>query len=67
MDTRDIRETFGWSQREMSKFTGIPLRTIENWDYRRNLKQWLHDYIMRSELGACGLRFEDLEEERKEN
>lgn len=72
MNTRDIRETFNWSQKQMADITGIPLRTIENWDYRDNMKDWLHDYIYRSELANIGfsrndrLGLADLEEERKE-
>lgn len=72
MNTKDIRDTFSWTQKQMADITGIPLRTIENWDFRDNMKEWLHEYIYRSELAKLGfsdvdrLPMDDLEEERKE-
>lgn len=72
MNTKDIREIFGWTQKQMAEITGIPLRTIENWDFRNNMKQWIHEYILKSELEKVGFSIkdwpvmDDLEEERKE-
>lgn len=55
MNTKDIRACFKWSQKDMAKITGIPLRTIENWDNRGCMKPWLHAYILKSELARFGL------------
>lgn len=44
MTTHEIRANLGdMSQAEFSEAYGIPLRTIENWDYRGRAPEWLRN------------------------
>ena len=48
-NTIHLREYFGLSQKELSDFFGIPLRTITNWDNRKCMPKYVYE-MMRSIL-----------------
>lgn len=37
MDLKQARKLAGFSRGELSKYLGIPITTIDNWDYHRRL------------------------------
>lgn len=46
MTIKELREEFGLSRPQFSALTGIPLRTIENWEYgNRETSDWLMPMI----------------------
>ena len=52
---RDLRESTGMSRKEFSEHTGIPVRTLEDWEAGRRTPP---DYIPR--LIAYQLKYEEL-------
>ena len=59
---RDLRESTGMSRKEFSEHTGIPVRTLEDWEAGRRTPP---DYIPR--LIAYQLKYEDLVKGKEEN
>ena len=59
---RDLRESTGMSRKEFSDHTGIPVRTLEDWEAGRRTPP---DYIPR--LIAYQLKYEELMKGREEN
>jgi DNA-binding transcriptional regulator YiaG len=66
MDTaktiKELRERTGMSRKEFSKHTGIPVRTLEDWEAGRRTPP---EYIPR--LIAYQLMYEELTKGREEN
>ena len=66
MDTaktiKELRESTGMSRKEFSKHTGIPVRTLEDWEAGRRTPP---EYIPR--LIAYQLMYEELTKGREEN
>ena len=66
MDTaktiKELRERAGMSRKEFSKHTGIPVRTLEDWEAGRRTPP---EYIPR--LIAYQLMYEELTKGREEN
>ena len=66
MDTaktiKELRESTGMSRKEFSEYTGIPVRTLEDWEAGRRTPP---DYIPR--LIAYQLKYEELMKGREEN
>lgn len=64
MDTaktiKELRESIGMSRKEFSEYTGIPVRTLEDWEAARRTPP---DYIPR--LIAYQLKYEELMKEKK--
>ena len=58
----DLRESTGMSRKEFSEHTGIPVRTLEDWEAGRRTPP---EYIPR--LIAFQLKYEELMKGRKEN
>lgn len=65
MDTaktiKELRESTGMSRKEFSEHTGIPVRTLEDWEAARRTPP---EYIPR--LIAYQLKYEELLKERGE-
>ena len=65
MDTastiKELRESIGMSRKEFSEHTGIPIRTLEDWEAARRTPP---EYIPR--LIAYQLKYEELLKERGE-
>ena len=65
MDTaktiKELRESIGMSRKEFSEHTGIPIRTLEDWEAARRTPP---EYIPR--LIAYQLKYEELVKERGE-
>mgnify|MGYP003501983977 FL=1 len=65
MDTantiKELRESIGMSRKEFSEHTGIPVRTLEDWEAARRTPP---EYIPR--LIAYQLKYEELVRERGE-
>ncbi len=59
---RDLRESTGMSRKEFSDHTGIPVRTLEDWEAGRRTPP---EYIPR--LIAFQLKYEELMKGREEN
>ncbi|MDO5383149.1 MAG: helix-turn-helix domain-containing protein [Eubacteriales bacterium] len=63
MDTantiKELRESIGMSRKEFSEHTGIPVRTLEDWEAARRTPP---EYIPR--LIAYQLKYEELVRER---
>ena len=59
---KDLRESTGMSRKEFSEHTGIPVRTLEDWEAGRRTPP---DYIPR--LIAYQLKYEDLVKGKEEN
>lgn len=59
MDTakqiKELRESIGMSRKDFSEHTGIPVRTLEDWEAARRTPP---EYIPR--LIACQLKYEEL-------
>ena len=66
MDTaniiKELRERIGMSRKEFSEHTGIPVRTLEDWEAARRTPP---EYIPR--LIAYQLKYEELVRERGES
>ena len=66
MDTaktiKELRESTGMSRKEFSEHTGIPVRTLEDWEAGRRTPP---DYIPR--LISYQLKYEDLVKGKEEN
>ena len=66
MDTaktiKELRESTGMSRKDFSEHTGIPVRTLEDWEAGRRTPS---DYIPR--LIAYQLKYEELMKGREEN
>ena len=64
MDTaakiRELRESVGMNRKQFSEHTGIPVRTLEDWEAARRTPP---EYIPR--LIEYQLKYEELERERK--
>lgn len=46
MKIKEIRQNFGYTQKQFSEITGIPKRTVEDWEAeRRNPPEWLPKMI----------------------
>ena len=59
---RDLRESTGMSRKEFSEHTGIPVRTLEDWEAGRRTPP---EYIPR--LIAYQLKYEELIKGREED
>ena len=59
---RDLRESTGMSRKEFSEHTGIPVRTLEDWEAGRRTPP---DYIPR--LIDYQLKYEELMKVKGEN
>ena len=59
---KELRESTGMSRKEFSEHTGIPVRTLEDWEAGRRTPP---DYIPR--LIAYQLKYEELVEGKEEN
>ena len=59
---RDLIESTGMSRKEFSEHTGIPVRTLEDWEAGRRTPP---EYIPR--LIAYQLKYEELVKGREEN
>ncbi len=66
MDTakviKELRESTGMTRKEFSKHTGIPVRTLEDWEAARRTPP---EYIPR--LIGYQLKYEELMKETEEN
>ena len=58
---KELRESIGMSRKEFSEHTGIPVRTLEDWEAARRTPP---EYIPR--LIAYQLKYEELLKERGE-
>ena len=58
---KELRESIGMSRKEFSEHTGIPVRTLEDWEAARRTPP---EYIPR--LIAYQLKYEELVRERGE-
>ena len=58
---KELRESVGMSRKEFSEHTGIPVRTLEDWEAARRTPS---EYIPR--LIAYQLKYEELVKERGE-
>ena len=58
---KELRESIGMSRKEFSEHTGIPVRTLEDWEAARRTPP---EYIPR--LIAYQLKYEELVKERGE-
>ena len=58
---KELRESIGMSRKEVSEHTGIPVRTLEDWEAARRTPP---EYIPR--LIAYQLKYEELVKERGE-
>lgn len=46
MKIKEIRQNFGYTQKQFSEITGIPKRTIEDWETeKRHPPEWLPKMI----------------------
>lgn len=46
MEIKDIRTKYKLTQKQLSELTGIPIRTIENWELgTRSVKSYIPDLI----------------------
>lgn len=46
MNIKEIRQNFGYTQKQFSEITGIPKRTIEDWETeKRHPPEWLPKMI----------------------
>lgn len=45
MTSHDIREKFGFSQRDLSLAFNIPLPTVRNWDAKDCMPKYIHDML----------------------
>lgn len=45
MDSRPIREFYGFTQKEISDIFGIPLKTVQSWEYRHNMPSYVSDMM----------------------
>lgn len=59
---RDLRESTGMSRKEFSEHTGIPVRTLEDWETGRRTPP---EYIPR--LIAYQFKYEDLVKGKEDN
>ena len=59
---KELRESTGMSRKEFSEHTGIPVRTLEDWEAGRRTPP---EYIPR--LIAYQLKYEELMKGREEN
>lgn len=59
---KDLRESTGMSRKEFSEHTGIPVRTLEDWEAGRRTPP---EYIPR--LIAYQLKYEELVKGKEEN
>ena len=59
---KELRESTGMSRKEFSEHTGIPVRTLEDWEAGRRTPP---DYIPR--LIAYQLKYEELMKGKEEN
>ena len=59
---KELRESIGMSRKEFSEHTGIPVRTLEDWEAARRTPP---EYIPR--LIAYQLKYEELVRERGES
>ena len=59
---RDLRKSTGMSRKEFSEHTGIPVRTLEDWEAGRRTPP---EYIPR--LIAYQLKYEELVKGKEEN
>ena len=59
---KDLRESTGMSRKEFSEHTGIPIRTLEDWEAGRRTPP---EYIPR--LIAYQLKYEELVKGKEEN
>ena len=59
---KELRESVGMSRKEFSEHTGIPVRTLEDWEAGRRTPP---EYIPR--LIAYQLMYEELTKGREEN
>ena len=59
---RDLRESTGMSRKEFSEHTGIPVRTLEDWEAGRRTPP---EYIPR--LIAYQLKYEELVKGKEDN
>lgn len=57
---KKLREEAGFNRKEFSQHTGIPLRTLEDWEAGRRTPP---EYIPR--LLACQMKYEALIEQRE--
>lgn len=49
---KDLRESTGMSRKEFSEHTGIPVRTLEDWeDVREYLKTYVGEFYMNAATG----------------
>lgn len=66
MDTaktiRELRESTGMTRKKFSEHTGIPVRTLEDWEAARRTPP---EYIPR--LISYQLKYEELLKEKREN
>ena len=58
---KELRESIGMSRRDFSEHTGIPVRTLEDWEAERRTPP---EYIPR--LIAYQLKYEELVKERRQ-
>ena len=57
---KELRESIGMSRKEFSEHTGIPVRTLEDWEAARRTPP---EYIPR--LIAYQLKYEELRKEKE--
>lgn len=69
MNTKAFKEIYNITDKEIAKLFNIPIRTIENWNYRNTMPEYVWN-MMNSMLNAeTHIRYEQLLEkpEKKEN
>lgn len=45
MDTKLIRGKWDLSQKEFAEIIGCPIRTVQGWDSRKTLSEWMHSCL----------------------
>lgn len=48
MNMKELRESLGLSRKDVNEILGIPMRTIQNWEYEVNAPApWLYEMLVR--------------------
>lgn len=45
MNTKSLREKYQLTQRELSEIFSIPLRTVQSWDYKDNMPEYVWNML----------------------
>lgn len=45
MNTRTLRHEYGISQKELARGFGIPLKTVQSWEYKDNMPEYVWNML----------------------